>query len=163
MQRFGGVIDDAFAAVDARAGAMSMAELADALLALVGKLRGEMPAIVSLLGRAVRLVGEAFRIQERRAHAHRADFGAVQPASRRRIGRRHRDRPAKRNEDDGADDAGVRRRDQSGRDDRTAGDDATLFGKQAREAAMIDWRPAAAARTKLHFPSREPHGQPKRR
>jgi AcrR family transcriptional regulator len=56
MQRFGGVIDDAFAAIDdafaaidARAGAMSMAELADALLALVGKLRGEMPAIVSLL------------------------------------------------------------------------------------------------------------------
>jgi AcrR family transcriptional regulator len=49
MQRFGDVIDDAFAAIDARAGAMSMAELADALLALVGKLRSEMPAIVSLL------------------------------------------------------------------------------------------------------------------
>ena len=49
MQRFGDVIDDAFAAIDARAGAMSMAELADALLALVGKLRGEMQAIVSLL------------------------------------------------------------------------------------------------------------------
>jgi AcrR family transcriptional regulator len=49
MQRFGGGVDDAFAAIDARAGAMSMAELADALLALVGKLRGEMPAIVSLL------------------------------------------------------------------------------------------------------------------
>src|SRR5580658_838215 len=49
MQRFGDVIDDAFAAIDARAGAMSMAELADALLALVGQLRGEMQAIVSLL------------------------------------------------------------------------------------------------------------------
>ena len=49
MQRFGDVIDDAFAAIDARAGAMSMAELADALLALVGKLRGEMQAVVSLL------------------------------------------------------------------------------------------------------------------
>jgi AcrR family transcriptional regulator len=49
MQRFGDVIDNAFAAIDARAGAMSMAELADALLALVGKLRGEMQAIVSLL------------------------------------------------------------------------------------------------------------------
>ena len=49
MQRFGDVIDNAFAAIDARAGAMSMAELADALLALVGKLRDEMPAIVSLL------------------------------------------------------------------------------------------------------------------
>jgi len=49
MLRFGEVIDDSFAFIDARAGAMSMAELADALLALVGKLRGEMPAIVSLL------------------------------------------------------------------------------------------------------------------
>src|ERR1700683_5473798 len=39
----------ACAPTHARAGAMSMAELADALLALVGKLRGEMPAIVSLL------------------------------------------------------------------------------------------------------------------
>src|SRR6202034_3530444 len=48
LQRFGDVIDEAFAAIDARAGAMSMAELADALLALGGKLRGEMPAIVSL-------------------------------------------------------------------------------------------------------------------
>src|ERR1700728_653306 len=49
MRRFDHVVDDAFAAIDARAGAMSMAELADALLALVGKLRGEMLAIVSLL------------------------------------------------------------------------------------------------------------------
>ena len=49
MLRFGEVIDDSFAFIDARAGAMSMAELADALLALVGKLRSEMPAIVSLL------------------------------------------------------------------------------------------------------------------
>jgi AcrR family transcriptional regulator len=49
IQRFGDVIDAAFTAIDSRAGAMSMAELADALLALVGKLRGEMPAIVSLL------------------------------------------------------------------------------------------------------------------
>jgi AcrR family transcriptional regulator len=49
MQRFGDVIDDAFAAIDARAATLSMAELADTLLALVGKLRGEMQAIVSLL------------------------------------------------------------------------------------------------------------------
>jgi hypothetical protein len=45
----GNVIDNAFAAIDARASTMSMAEITDALLALVGKLRGEMPAIAFLL------------------------------------------------------------------------------------------------------------------
>jgi hypothetical protein len=45
----GNVIDNAFAAIDARAGAMSMGELTDALHALVGKLRDEMPAIAFLL------------------------------------------------------------------------------------------------------------------
>jgi AcrR family transcriptional regulator len=49
MQRFGDIIDDAFAAIDARAGALSIAALVDALLALFGKLRGEMQTIVSLL------------------------------------------------------------------------------------------------------------------
>ncbi len=49
MQRFGDVIDEAFTSIDDRAREMSMAELADALLALVGKLRNEMQAIVSLL------------------------------------------------------------------------------------------------------------------
>ncbi len=49
MQRFTDVIDDAFASLDSRAREMSMRELADALLALVEKLRNEMQAIVALL------------------------------------------------------------------------------------------------------------------
>jgi hypothetical protein len=45
----------------------------------------------------------------------------------------------------------VRRRDESGSDDRTAGDDADLFGKQAREAAMIGIR----GPRKAHGPRQE--------
>jgi AcrR family transcriptional regulator len=49
IRRFGELIDNAFGAIDAQAGALSAAAFADALLNLVGNLHGEARTIVSLL------------------------------------------------------------------------------------------------------------------
>src|ERR1700679_726024 len=49
LRRFEDIIDGAFAAIDVRAGELSIAALTDALFALIDTLRGEMQAIVALL------------------------------------------------------------------------------------------------------------------
>ncbi|MFZ0205106.1 MAG: helix-turn-helix domain-containing protein [Roseiarcus sp.] len=49
LRRFKNTIDDAFAAIDARARELSIAALADALFALVDELRGEIRPMAALL------------------------------------------------------------------------------------------------------------------
>jgi AcrR family transcriptional regulator len=49
LRRFKNTIDDAFAAIDARAGELSIAALVDALFALVDELRGEIRPMAALL------------------------------------------------------------------------------------------------------------------
>jgi AcrR family transcriptional regulator len=49
LRRFKNTINDAFAAIDARAGELSIATLADALFALVDELRGEIRPMAALL------------------------------------------------------------------------------------------------------------------
>ena len=49
LRRFKNIIDDAFAAIDARARELSIAALVDALFALVDELRGEIRPMVALL------------------------------------------------------------------------------------------------------------------
>ena len=49
LRRFKNTIDDAFAAIDARAGELSIAALTDALFALVDELRREIRPMVALL------------------------------------------------------------------------------------------------------------------
>ena len=49
LLRFRNIIDDAFAAIDAQAGELSIPALTDALFALFEKVRGEMQTIVALL------------------------------------------------------------------------------------------------------------------
>ncbi|MDG3007849.1 TetR/AcrR family transcriptional regulator [Paludisphaera mucosa] len=49
IRRFEGILDEAFDAIDARAGSMSSGDLADALLDLMLDIRGESKALVPLL------------------------------------------------------------------------------------------------------------------